>query len=103
MAEKTYPVGSIVKIGDAKAIIVGISFQETGDKYCKFYQVIKYPVGYLNERSIRSFPAEQVELVSAGYRGSHTDSYLKYMDDMDTISQHVSSTVIKEALGMDGN
>ena len=31
MAEKTFPVGSIVKVGEHKAIVTGIVFDEIGD------------------------------------------------------------------------
>ena len=103
MSKNTYPVGSVVKIGDVKALIVGIYFQEIDGKYIKSYKVISCPAGYLKEDSIRTVPAEQTELVSAGYRGKHTDDYLKYMDTMDTISQHVSSAAMKDALGIDEN
>ncbi len=94
MAEKTFPVGSIVKVGEHKAIVTGIIFDEIDDRLVKSYIIAAYPIGFTGAEYLRQIPASEAELIWEGYRSPAAKPFLNYMDRMDMASDLADAKTI---------
>ena len=94
MAEKTFPIGSIIKTGEHMAIITGIFLDETDNKLVKSYVIAQYPSGYLGADYLRQIPAADAELVSEGYRPPAAEPFLNYMDRMEIAAEMADAETI---------
>lgn len=94
MAGNTFPIGSIVKVGDQMAIVAGILFDEIDNRLVKSYVIAEYPIGYTGADNLRQIPAKDTELVWEGYRSPAAEPFLKYADGIDMASELADAQTI---------
>lgn len=94
MADKTFPIGSIIKTGEHLGIITGITFDEIDNKLVKSYVIAQYPIGYTGVDYLRQIPATEAELISEGYRSPAAEPFLNYVDQLDIASEMADAETI---------
>ena len=80
MENRTLRVGSLIKYGNGKAMVIGCTFEEAANKMVKKYLVVPYPAGYTGKDSLHVMEAKNVESFWEGYHGALSGAYTKYMD-----------------------
>ena len=80
MENRTLRVGSLIKYGNGKAMVIGCTFEEAANKMVKKYLVVPYPAGYTGKDSLHVMEAKNVEPFWEGYHGALAEAYTKYMD-----------------------
>lgn len=99
MEEKTLPVGSIVKMKEYLALVVGAVINETEDgSLVKMYKIVPYPSGYNNGSSVRLIEASKVTEVFEGYHAEFAEPYLKFLSIVEDAVQKYGSAKVKEGL-----
>lgn len=98
MAEKTFPIGSIIKIGDQMAIVAGILFDEMEGRLVKSYVIAQYPIGFTGADQLRQVPAKEAQLVWEGYRSPAAEPFLNFMDRMDMACDLADAQAINDYL-----
>ena len=94
MAGKTYPIGSIIKIEDKMALVIGVRMIEEDNKLAKSYLIVPYPTGFTGWEHVRVVAASECEPVSEGYRSAAAEPFLAYMDNMDIASEVADARTI---------
>lgn len=98
MAERTFPVGSIIKTGDQMAMIIGTVFDEVEDRLVKSYIIVAYPIGFTGWEFLRQIPAADAVLVSEGYTSPAAEPFLHFMDNLDIASEMADAQTINTLL-----
>lgn len=95
MENKTFSVGSIVKVGSRKACIVGIAFDELNRQLVKCYMLVPYPVGYTDGESCRLARAEETELIYEGYRSGMSEAWIHFADHLEFAAKKADAETIR--------
>lgn len=95
MENKTYSVGSIVRVGEIKACIVGITFDEQDSNLIKSYMIVPYPTGYTGSESCRLVRAEEIELISEGYYSDMSNAFIHYIDQLELAANMEDAETIR--------
>lgn len=99
MEEKTLPVGSVVKMKEYMALVVGVVMKETEkDDLVKMYKIVPYPSGYNDASSVRLIEASKVQPVFEGYHSELAEPYLEYVSHIETAVKKFGASVVKEGL-----
>lgn len=95
MEKKTFPVGSIVKIKETRAMVTGIRFVEIDGYMMKSYLVVSYPCGYIGEESCRVVRADEAELIWEAPCTEKSGAYLRYIETMEIVAQKVDAKTLR--------
>lgn len=98
MADKTLPVGSIIRTEGKLGIIAGIRFEEEAGRLVKSYLCAAYPAGFTGAEHLRLIPASRAELVSEGYRSPAAEPFLTFWDSLDTASDMADAKTVHALL-----
>lgn len=99
MEEKTLPVGSVVKMKEHMALVVGVIMKETEkEDLIKMYKIVPYPSGYNDGSSVRLIEASKVQTVFEGYHSEFAEPYLKYVSRIETAVKQFGASAVKEGL-----
>ena len=99
MKEKTLPVGSVVKMKEYMALIVGVVIKETeNNDLVKMYKIVPYPSGYNDGSSVRLIEASKVQAVFEGYQSEFAEPYLKYVSRIEAAVKEFGASAVKEGL-----
>lgn len=98
MENKTLPIGSVVKAGNGKGLVVSGILREKEGKIKKYYLIVPYPAGFTGRDSLYQIEADRAELIFEGYRGMFSRAYLDYMDGMERAAGMTDAETFKKEL-----
>lgn len=98
MEFKTLPVGTVIRINDAKAIIVGYDFEESENKLSREYVVLPYPKGYSNPDDLKVVSGDDFEIIQLGYKNEYYNAAALYIDGIDHFSKQMTADELKKAI-----
>ena len=71
------PIGSVVRVQDVLLVVVGHRLARDEDAIGLCYELVPYPLGFVNARSLSLMPASRVDdVVLEGLRTQQGDEYL---------------------------
>ena len=80
---KVLPIGSIVKIGNNKALIVGHHQSEKDGYYVYNYILAKYPYGHSKKGALKCVPLEGIdEVLFEGYQDEKSTAYTAILEKL---------------------
>lgn len=93
-----YPTGSVIKVREKLALIVGYDFAELEDKLRLHYLLVPYPTGFGKMEEVRLLPAQDAELMIPGF---HTDVFAvlaQYFSQIDALAQTMPAAQMRACL-----
>jgi hypothetical protein len=93
------PIGTVVKAGDAKAMIVGYYSKTAENRFYNLYIICGYPMGYVNKKSIAAIPMDaEMEVVFEGYADEQFQQYKRNKQGMFETLDSVTVSEVNEQL-----
>ena len=107
------PLGSVIKINNHKAFIIGYSSDDRGEVSRYGYFIVSYPIGFTSVDKVVFIPHDSVfTVLSEGYKTKGSEQLLKVLseslikvqsasvDDVLQLNQHLKDLSFKEREGM---
>ena len=98
MEYKTLPLGTVVRINEAKAVIVGYDFVETGTKLSREYLVLPYPKGYASPKDLKLVSDRAFEVIHRGYENEQYNAVALWVDSIERSAQQMNVDELKKAI-----
>lgn len=98
MEYKTLPLGTVIRINDAKAIIVGYDFDESDNKLSREYVVLPYPKGYSNPNDLKIVSGDDFEVIQRGYENEYSHAAALYIDGIEHFSEQMTADELMQAI-----
>ena len=96
MIEKTFPLGTVVNIGEEQALVVGYSFIEKDNHMQRCYIVVPYPNGYENSSSLKIAIEEDVELLIEGFNSKSSKYVTDYFNQINNLAKNITAEDFKK-------
>lgn len=90
--KNTLPLGSIIRINDKSAVIAGYEWYDRDGKSAFSYRIVPFPLGITKPDSLKSVPAEDVEMISPGYQTEFSEHYCTFLDKVRDIGTTCSAS-----------
>ncbi len=93
-----YPIGSLIRAENCKAIVSGYDFIAKDNKLVLQYLVLPYPMGYTNKDDLRMVAVDRCELIECGYRGEMFSPLENYLQGMRNAADRFTAREIRQAI-----
>lgn len=94
MKTTIYSLGTVVKIEDATALIVGYGFEEKNDRLVPYYQIVPYPTGYRG--SIKQAGISDVKIIEEGYHSDIAKLMTQHFATLSDFAQDIPADQMTE-------
>lgn len=81
------PIGSVIKTGEVKLMIVGHFAKETENKNQYYYVALPYPIGYVDKDHVVTIKVEEeLEVLHEGYQTERCETYTEQLSKVAELS-----------------
>lgn len=98
MKIRTLPIGTVIEYQNGKSLIAGYSFREISEKLELCYVVLPHPLGFIRNDRLGLINADDVQIVSLGYKGPEYKLLAKYYDTLRTVASQCTADEMRTYL-----
>jgi hypothetical protein len=92
---KIYPIGTVFQLEEQEYMIAGYQQEEVDDRYLGCYLMIPYPIGFVGEKEIISWPMVLTDnILWEGYAGDQKGK--DFLQEQNVLNKSLSKVSVKE-------